>query len=274
MGQTISNSVVYDSVNKTTNDFLTKNTNKTELDAKVYQSVVVKDATFVCTGGLTNESDVTIKTVQSLTAQTTDNLISNIVSDLKDTIGNKSTAVSGWLSTPDGQSQTSNIMTHARNIIKNRNVVENAVSTSQHVSVEQTMTITDAKFDPCGFSLGGTIPAGGCNLPCPIMNDVNIFLVAQQVAKDTTDILVNDSFLQQQLTDITNSADSKSTGPIQEFGQAIADFFKALSTPLLIIGVVIIIGLIVSAIIALSKGGQKAMSSAANVASKGAMMAV
>ena len=266
MGQTISNSVVYDSVNKTTNDFLTKNTTKTELDAKVYQSVVVKDATFVCTGGLTNESDVTIKTVQSLTAQTTDNLISNIVSDLKDTIGNKSNAVSGWLSTPDGQSQTSNIMTHARNIIKNRNVVENAVSTSQHVSVEQTMTITDAKFDPCGFSLGGTIPAGGCNLPCPIMNDVNIFLVAQQVAKDTTDILVNDSFLQQQLTDITNSADSKSTGPIQEFGQAIADFFKSLSTPLLIIGVVIIIGLIVGAMIALSKGGQKAMSSGAGMA--------
>lgn len=66
------------------------------------------------------------------------------------------------------------------------------------------------------------------------------------------------------MADLQNDAKSQSTGPIQEFGKAVADFFKSLSTPFLISGIVVIVGLIIGAILGLSKAGQKAINKGAN----------
>lgn len=268
MGQTISNKIIYESINDTTNNFLNKNTTSQEVNVNTYDSLSLKNSKIYCAGGVSNASNVDIKTVQSITAETSTSLIKDLVSNLSDKVKDSSDAISGFLATPEGQTQKTDIEDRVTNLLTNNIDIENIIKQSQHVSSTNSLVVEDAIFDPCGIEITKTAMSGGCTVPCPISNDINIFLAAQQVAASSTEVLTNDSVLTEKMNDLQNDASSQSTGPIQDFTKLVTGFFTSLNIPFIIIGALIGLAILGGIIVAKSKAGQEAITKGANVAAK------
>ena len=253
--QTVMNTVV----NEVTSNFIQKNMTSQSTSQTVKQNVKIDGAVLNCAATIGNDAEVKATIIQKLTSDTQVQMINKVMDQLENKLKDAQKAETGFLATPAGQKKVSDVRNNITNKLKSNIDIEKINKQITEINAKQVVDLKDIVIDPCGISMTKTALPGGCQVPCPVGNEIKSTLVAQQITSDIVKTLQNDTATTDLINKVTGDQASKATGPIQEMGKAITDFMKSLTTPWIISGVVTIVLIIAMLYFLLSPAGQKAV---------------
>ena len=259
--QTVINTVV----NEVTSNFIQKNMTSQSATQTVKQNVKIDGATLLCAATVENDAEVKATVIQKLTSDTQVQMIQNVMDKLENKLKESQKAETGFLSTPQGQKDVSDVRNNITNKLKSNIDIEKTNKQITEINATQVVDLKDVVIDPCGISITKTPIPGGCQIPCPMGNEIKSTIIAQQITSDIVKTIQKDQATTDLINKVTGDQTSKATGPIQEIGKAISDFMKSLTTPWIISGVVTIVLIIAMLYFLMSPAGQKVATQATNV---------
>ena len=242
------NETISSTVNKTTVDILNKNQNSASQTGMTTQEIDVSGITAVgCTLNFSQVSNVTLKTMQSITSQTSSELVSQIQASLKQVADQKLAADSSLGSQPSTVDAVNKTITSVSNDLKANLTTENINAIIQDVNQKQVIKAKTISIDPCGFNTwtealkkdntladtefgkGMSDYLGKCitknPLPdCDMSQLTTADLVASQITTSVMSIIANNKMAQDLDVTLKTDASAKSGG----IGDMIGSIFSGL----------------------------------------------
>lgn len=259
--QTVMNTVV----NETTTNFVQKNMTSQSATQTVKQNVKIDGAALYCAATIENDAEVKATVIQQLTSDTQVQMINKVMDQLEDKLKSSQNAETGFLATPQGQKDVNDVRNNITNKLKANIDIEKINKQITEINATQVVDLKDVVIDPCGMSITKTAIPGGCQVPCPLGNQIKTAIIAQQITSDIVKTIQDDQATNDLINNVTGDQASKATGPIQEMGKAISDFMKSLTAPFIIMGVVVIVLIFAALYFLMSPAGQKVVTQATNV---------
>ncbi len=244
------NETIANTVNKTAVDILNKNQNKaSQTGISTQQMAVSKVKAVGCTLNIMQTSKITLKSMQTITSETTSELISDITAALRKEAEQNlkaTSSVGSGKTTVEGVNKT---ITSIENDLKAKLTTENINEMIQYTNQKQVNSTTGIDFDPCGFitwtevikkdksladSAFGKImsesmakcisksPQPDCN----IGQLTSAELVAQQITSSVMAVIAKNKQVQELDEQLKTTATAEGKG----FGDMIADIFKGIGS--------------------------------------------
>jgi len=259
---------------------MVKNNTKTATGATTQMDMNLSNIEALsCVLDVTQTGTMKVTSIQEFTNDTSASLVTSIMNSLEAQLSQQIDEKSGFLSTPEGKKQKTDVTTHVENLLKTNFTTENLNELVSKAKISQTLNEDHIVLDPCGFSvlkgLSESVQSrivDDCPVPrqeCKVDQNLALTMVSQQIGANVTKILAEDKDVQ----DFTDKVDQKqkitSTGLFQDLGKAIQDFFTGISLPFLVIGLVLLF-MFIALIVWFIKSGSKPT----NIAQAATMVAV
>lgn len=246
------NETISSTVNKTTVNILNKNQNSASQTGITTQEIDASGITAVgCNLNFSQVSKVTLKTMQSITSQTSSELVSQIAASLKQVADQKLAAESSLGSQPSTVNAVNRTITAVENDLKANLTTENINAIIQNVNQKQVMKAKTISFDPCGFNTwtealkkdktladtafgkGMAEYLGKCitknPLPdCNMSQLTTAELVASQITTSVMAIIANNKTAQELDVTLKTDATAKSKGVGDMLGEILSGLLSGL----------------------------------------------
>ena len=238
---------ISETVNKTTVDILNKNENDARQSGFTSQESTIQGLSVVgCELDISQQSTVTLKTMQSITSEVSSTIISDIAAALEAKGQNIVKADAQLASQPSNSTAVTKAVTSVKNEMSANLTTENINKIIQNVNTEQKQNVKGLEYDSCGVKAqsellkipgiantetGKTIANGIAKCltanpkpKCNISQITTVNLVADQITKSVMAIIANNKAVNDVKTDFKAQADAKSGG----LGDMIGNIFKGL----------------------------------------------
>jgi hypothetical protein len=159
---------------------------------------------------------------------------------------------SGFLSTPEGKKQRTNVTDTVKNLLKENFSTKNLNDLVSKVNAGQTLDIDNIVVDPCGLATKGASDkllehlADSCKpLPvCKIDQDLTVAMFSEQIGNNVVKLLSENKDVQDFVDKVDQETKVKTTGIFQDIGNALAKTFGSIWLPFIIAAVIIFVALI------------------------------
>ena len=252
-------------VNEVVSNFIQKKMTSQSATQTVKQNVTIDGATLNCVARIGNDAEVKATVIQQLTSDTQIQMINQVMEQLENKLKEVQNAKTGFLATPEGQKEASDVRNNLTNKLKSNIDLEKINQQITEINAKQVVDLKNIVIDPCGISISKTPLPGGCQIPCPLGNEIKSTIIAQQITSDIVKTVQNDAATTNLINKVVADQTSTATGPIQEIGKAISDFMNAFNKPLIISAIVAIVLILAMVYFLMSPAGQKATTQATNV---------
>ena len=241
------------SFNESIMNYMNENQTKSGTDAITYQDINIKNSHFICTLVNQQTSNVQVKTIQQFNNDSTANLITDIMNNIEDQVKNKLDEESGFLSTPEGKEQKTNVTNTVKNLLEENFTTKNLNELVSKVNIGQTIEMDGVVVDPCGLMTPGLSDnvlnhlIDNCPTPkpdCPNQQDIFVAMFSQQVGNNVVKLLSENKDVQDFVNKVDQETKVKTTGIFQDIGNALKKIFGSIWLPFIIAAVIVLVALI------------------------------
>ena len=240
------------SFNESIMNYMNENQTKSGTDAITYQDINIKNSHFICTLVNQQTSNVQVKTIQQFNNDSTANLITDIMNNIEDQVKNKLDEESGFLSTPEGKEQKTNVTNTVKNLLEENFTTKNLNDLASKVNSGQTVDIDNIVVDPCGLATPGASDellehlADSCKPQpvCKIDQDLTVAMFSEQIGNNVVKLLSENKDVQDFVDKVDQETKVKTTGIFQDIGNALKKIFGSIWLPFIIAAVIVLVALI------------------------------
>jgi hypothetical protein len=234
-----------ETINSTVLDVLNKTVNESQQSGMSVQSIDLSDAEITsCQLNISQESKISLTAMQEIDSKTSADLVSDIMTKVKQEIDNAAAAKTGFLSQPSNATSVTDTINSVKNELSANLTTENINKIIQNVNQQQTIKGTKLKYDACNAGILVQVPKladtevglkiGECiveNKPCNLSQITSTAIVSQQITTSVMGIIADNKAVQDLDQKLSSKAEAESTGPISELFAGIAGVFGAISGP-------------------------------------------
>lgn len=240
------------SLNQAIMNFTDENQTKSGTDVVTYQDISLKDAVYKCNLDITQTGDIKTKTIQQFNNESSANLISSVMTNIQSQLKNALDEESGFLSTPEGKKQKTNVTNTVKNLLEENFTTKTLNDLVSKVNSGQTVDIDNIVVDPCGLATPGASDellehlADSCKpLPvCKIDQDLTVAMFSEQIGNNVVKLLSENKDVQDFVDKVDQETKVKTTGIFQDIGNALKNIFGSIWLPFIIAAVIVLVALI------------------------------
>ena len=272
-----------ESVNNTVNEYITTNKTIQGTSTQALQKINLKNAVLYCNLDVTQDADISVKTIQQFENQDNIDLINKVITNLDDQMKQKLDEKDGWLSIPNNKKIYENVKQSVTTNLTNKITNTNINETITKVGGSQKADISNVMIDPCG--MGQLKNTQGANEfvaqivddcvkstgnKCDIGQNMTIDTASTQIGLNIFQVLSSNQDVKDLQAKVDQDTEAQSGGIdsfVSSIGSALSKIFTAAWLPF-VIGIVLVFGLLIAWFISSGEKPTNVIKAAGNVGTK------